>query len=58
MILNRLINGDFAAGAVLITFGAILGVTNPLQLIVICLIEVLLYSINEYIGAELFQVWD
>ena len=51
-----LINGDFAAGTVLITFGAIIGVASPLQLVSLCLIEVFLYSLNEYIGAELFEV--
>ena len=29
--INTLITGDFAAGAVMITFGAVLGKTNPLQ---------------------------
>jgi hypothetical protein len=54
--LPSLINGDFAAGAVLISFGAIIGVASPLQLVTLCIIEVFLYSLNEYIGAELFEV--
>lgn len=54
--LFRLINGDFAAAAVLITFGAVLGVTSPFQLVVICIIEVFLYALNEFIGAELLKV--
>jgi len=57
-LFSSLINGDFAAAAVLITFGALLGITNPLQLIVLCLIEVFLYSLNEYIGAEIFHAID
>ncbi|ODM95071.1 Ammonium transporter Rh type B [Orchesella cincta] len=56
--ITTLINGDFAAAAVLITFGAVLGVTSPFQLVSICLIEVFLYALNEYIGAELLKAID
>ncbi|CAG7724067.1 unnamed protein product [Allacma fusca] len=55
---QSLINGDFAAGAVLISFGAVLGVTSPLQLLVMCLVEVFLYAANEYIGTELLKAID
>ena len=48
-----LIRSDFAAGAVLITFGAILGKTSPLQMIFIALLELVFYSINEAISLEL-----
>ncbi len=51
----RLINADFAAGAVLISLGGILGVSSPFQLMIMVLIEVFLYAVNEYIGAELFS---
>jgi len=42
---------DFAAGAVLITFGGLLGKVSPLQLLVIALIECVVYGGNETIGA-------
>ncbi|KAL7530933.1 hypothetical protein ACHAXR_003756, partial [Thalassiosira sp. AJA248-18] len=49
---------DFAAAAVLISFGAILGkVTKPSQLIVIALLEIIFYAINEEIG-KLLHVSD
>eukprot|EP01114_Cavostelium_apophysatum_P019573 TRINITY_DN6345_c0_g1_i2.p1 TRINITY_DN6345_c0_g1~~TRINITY_DN6345_c0_g1_i2.p1 ORF type:complete len:781 (+),score=118.55 TRINITY_DN6345_c0_g1_i2:53-2344(+) len=49
----RLIKADFAAGAVLITFGALLGKTTPLQMCVVALFEVTVYAINEAVGIRL-----
>lgn len=51
-----ILNGDFASAAVLISFGAVLGVLNPVQLIVMAFLEVVFYSMNEYILIELFEV--
>ena len=48
---ETLIKADFACGAVLITFGAVLGKVNPLQLVAIALIELMVYGLNEWIGA-------
>ena len=50
-----LIKADFAAGAVLITFGAVLGKTSPLQMMVVCFFELIFYGINEAIGAGRLQ---
>eukprot|EP01012_Entosiphon_sulcatum_P006379 TRINITY_DN129_c0_g1_i3.p1 TRINITY_DN129_c0_g1~~TRINITY_DN129_c0_g1_i3.p1 ORF type:complete len:722 (-),score=98.16 TRINITY_DN129_c0_g1_i3:101-2266(-) len=44
---------DFAAGAVLISFGGLLGKCNPLQLLTMAAIEVPLYALNEEIGLKL-----
>ena len=56
--LSTFILSDFAAAAVLISFGAILGkVTKPSQLIVIALLEIIFYAINEEIG-KLLHVSD
>merc|ERR1719253_1340834 len=41
-----LIEGDFAAAAVLITFGGLLGKVSPLQLVVVGMVEVVIYAIN------------
>merc|ERR1719440_227218 len=40
-----LIEGDFAAAAVLITFGGLLGKVGPLHLLVIGLIEIIIYAV-------------
>lgn len=49
--LTSLITGDFAAGAVLITFGAVLGKTTPLQMLIVVILELIVYALNETIGA-------
>ena len=53
-----LIIGDFGAGAVLITFGAILGKVSILQLWCLATLEIFIYGLNETIGAGLFQAVD
>ena len=53
-----MIAGDFAAAAVLITFGVILGKCNLLQLWVLATIEILIYSLNETILVKIFDVRD
>ncbi|DBA03452.1 TPA: hypothetical protein N0F65_002860 [Lagenidium giganteum] len=53
-----LVNGDFAAGAVLISFGAVLGKTTPTQLLWMTFYEVIFYAINEYILIEKLHVID
>jgi len=49
--MTSLIVGDFAAGAVLITFGAVLGKCSLSQLMCLAFLELIFYSINEAIGA-------
>ena len=44
-----MINADFCTGSVLISFGAVLGKTSPIQLLVMALFEVTLFSVNEFI---------
>eukprot|EP00092_Neocalanus_flemingeri_P108432 GFUD01139254.1.p1 GENE.GFUD01139254.1~~GFUD01139254.1.p1 ORF type:complete len:531 (+),score=139.87 GFUD01139254.1:95-1687(+) len=48
--LSTLLNADFATATVLITFGVVLGTTSPLQLIIMAIIEIVLFNINEVIG--------
>ena len=60
-VLNRyiscsLIAGDFAAAAVLISFGAVLGKVSPLQLVVMAIVEVIFYTANEYVGVGMLRV--
>lgn len=53
-----LITGDFAAGAVLISFGAVLGRTGPTQLLVMMILELIFYAFNEAFGAGEFLAID
>jgi len=56
--LHALIEGDFAAGAVLITFGAVLGKTSPLQMVTVVFLELVFYSLNLYIGSKYLLAID
>eukprot|EP00494_Astrolonche_serrata_P031739 UN32008 len=53
-----LIRGDFAAGAVLITFGAVLGRVTPTQILWMLFFELIFYVCNEYIGVHKFEAVD
>jgi ammonium transporter Rh len=47
---------DFCTAAVLISFGAVLGKTSPIQLLIMATIEVVIQSVNEWIGLHFFKV--
>ena len=53
---SRLLTSDFACAAVLISFGAVLGKTSPLQLLVMAFLEIIIFQVNEYIGLSKFEV--
>ena len=44
-----LVNGDFAAGAVLISFGAVIGRITPTQVMVMAFFEIIMYGLNNAI---------
>ena len=56
--IESLITGDFAAGAALISFGALLGKVSLNQLLVLSILEIIFYSINESIGVIHYQAVD
>lgn len=56
--LTMLIEGDFAAAAVAITFGALLGKTSPLQLVAIVFFELIFYNVNFFVGAYKLEAVD
>ena len=45
--LHTLMDALFLAAAVLISFGGVIGKVNPLQIIVMTLIETVFYSLNK-----------
>lgn len=53
-----LINGDFAAAAVLISFGAVLGKVTPTQLLWMTFFELVFYATNECVLIEGLEVID
>ena len=56
--ITNLVTSDFAAGAVMISFGAILGKAGPIQLMFMGMFEILFYGINETIGAGVLGAVD
>jgi ammonium transporter Rh len=56
--ITKLITADFAAGATLITFGAVLGKVTPVQMLAVVFLEILVYAGNEILGATYFQAVD
>jgi len=56
--LISLLSADFATAAVLISFGVLLGTTTPLQLIIMSMIEIVLFVVNEVIGRAYFGAVD
>ncbi|XP_020820603.1 ammonium transporter Rh type C [Phascolarctos cinereus] len=55
---ENLINADFCVGSVCVAFGAVLGKVSPIQLLIMTLFQVTLFSVNEYILLNLLQVKD
>lgn len=51
-----MINADFCTGSVLISFGAVLGKTSPVQLLIMAMFEVTLFAVNEFILLTLLGV--
>lgn len=49
---DSMLFSDFASATVLISFGVLIGKTSPLQLIVMSLIEIVLFTVNEVIGRQ------
>ncbi|KAK6326302.1 hypothetical protein J4Q44_G00019470 [Coregonus suidteri] len=56
--IENMINADFCTGSVLISFGAVLGKTSPVQLLVMSVIEVTLFAINEFIVLSVLGAKD
>ncbi|CAH1783619.1 unnamed protein product [Owenia fusiformis] len=56
--IESLLTADFACAAVLISMGAVLGKTSPLQLIVMILFEIVIFVANEYVTVTLLQIAD
>jgi len=56
--IESLITGDFAAGAVMISFGALLGKASILQLALMLPLELIFYALNEAIGVLKYQAVD
>jgi len=55
---KSLINGDFAAASVLICFGAVLGKVSMNQLNLLVFLQLIFYSLNQFIAVVHLQIQD
>ncbi|XP_034018726.1 LOW QUALITY PROTEIN: ammonium transporter Rh type A-like [Thalassophryne amazonica] len=54
----KIINADFSTATVLISFGAVLGKTSPVQLLIMTILEITIFSINEHLVANVLNAHD
>lgn len=54
----KIINADFSTATVLISFGAVLGKTSPVQLLIMTILEITIFSINEHLVANVLKAND
>nr|XP_033795406.1 ammonium transporter Rh type A isoform X2 [Geotrypetes seraphini] len=45
----KMINADFSTATVLISFGAVLGKTSPIQMLIMAIIEIAVFACNEHL---------
>lgn len=53
-----MISADLAVLVVLISVGALIGKVNPLQLLIIAMLETIFFAVNEYICYQLLKAID
>ena len=58
MDLTTMINAEFTAAIILISFGAVLGKTSPSQLLFMTVVEICFAKVNEWIGLNLLKVYS
>ncbi|XP_076734330.1 solute carrier family 12 member 5 isoform X2 [Maylandia zebra] len=54
----NLINAEFACAVVLISYGAVLGKTSPLQILVMALLEVPVFAVTEWVVLKYLKIND
>ncbi|XP_021120473.1 ammonium transporter Rh type C isoform X2 [Heterocephalus glaber] len=53
--IENLINADFCVASVCVAFGAVLGKVSPIQLLIMTLFQVTLFTVNEYILLNILE---
>ncbi|XP_053140131.1 ammonium transporter Rh type A isoform X2 [Hemicordylus capensis] len=55
---ESMISADFSTATVLISFGAVLGRTSPVQMLIMTILEITLFAVNEHIVFKIFKAVD
>lgn len=53
-----MIDGDISAAVPLISMGALLGRTTPIQLLFMGLVEIAIFALNEYVQLDMLRVGE
>ncbi|XP_050750888.1 ammonium transporter Rh type A [Gymnogyps californianus] len=56
--IKSMINADFSTATALISFGALLGKTSPVQMLILTILEITIFACNEHLVTEIFQATD
>ncbi|NWX07697.1 RHAG protein, partial [Caloenas nicobarica] len=56
--IRSMINADVSTATALISFGAVLGKTSPVQMLILTILEITIFACNEYLVTEIFQATD
>ncbi|XP_034377665.1 ammonium transporter Rh type A isoform X1 [Arvicanthis niloticus] len=56
--IRDMINADFSTATVLISFGAVLGKTSPIQMLIMTILEIAVFAGNEYLVIQEFMASD
>ncbi|KAM6406422.1 ammonium transporter Rh type A [Pluvialis apricaria] len=55
---KSMINADFSTATALISFGAVLGKTSPVQMLILTILEITIFACNEHLVTEILQATD
>ncbi|XP_008498048.1 ammonium transporter Rh type A [Calypte anna] len=55
---KSLVNADFSTATALISFGAVLGKTSPVQMLILTVLEITIFACNKYLVAGVLQASD
>ncbi|GAB0185363.1 ammonium transporter Rh type A [Grus japonensis] len=56
--IKSMINADFSTATALISFGAVLGKTSPVQMLILTVLEITIFACNEHLVTEILQATD
>ncbi|NXB69047.1 RHAG protein, partial [Struthidea cinerea] len=56
--IESMINADFSTATALISFGALLGKTSPIQMLILTLLEITIFACNEHLVIDVLKATD
>ncbi|KFQ40499.1 Ammonium transporter Rh type A, partial [Mesitornis unicolor] len=56
--IKSMINADFSTATALISFGAVLGKTSPVQMLILTILEITIFACNEHLVTEILKATD